>query len=137
MHPRLVRTDATTLAVTLTAGPGSAREISDLLGCGTLAVVRLAQPGPGSPVRTCGWLTASPRQAGPEPGGRGNRRVPVRQPGSRGLLRRGAVTGGPGHHGQVRPLSKDYDDIITTITGQLRSHPPGHQPGGTTSPEVR
>lgn len=121
MHARLVRPDATTEAVSLPAGTAAAEVIRSLTGCDTLAKVHLVRPGPRGPGVDL-WL----RQG--VPGSRpplnpaaeaiaaflsGN---PIRQDFA-GLA---VFTGGPDRKGQVTALTSDYDQIVTTIAGQLR-----------------
>ncbi len=134
MRARLVRPDGTTEAISLPAGTRALKVMYELIGCETVEVVHVIRSGAGSGVAM--WCDEDGL----------TRAQPVINPAARAIVaflsRRqviqdfaGAVmfTGGPGGHSNPTPLTTEYDEIITTIAGQLRAQAAdqqGDQPAG-------
>jgi hypothetical protein len=134
MRARLVRPDGTTEAISLPAGTGALTAMYELIGCDAVKAVRVIRPGAASGVTM--WCDEHGLI----------RSRPVINPAARAIVaflsRRRVIqdfagpvifTGGPGGQGGLTPLTSDYDEIITTIAGQLRSRAAGQhgdQPAG-------
>jgi hypothetical protein len=124
MRARLVHPDTTTEPVDLPARPADALTVMyAAIGCDTVDVVHVIRPGTGSPgvdmwVSDTGLITDNPvlNIAASAIVAFLSRRQ-VRQPFA-GLA---LFTGGRTADGATAELTRDYDEIITTIAGYLRT----------------
>jgi hypothetical protein len=106
----------------------------ELIGCDTVEVVHVIRAGPGSGVTM--WCDGDGLI----------KSQPVINPAARAIVaflsRRHVIQDfagpvlfacGPGGHSDLTPLTSEYDEIITTIAGQLRARAAsqqGDQPAG-------
>ena len=134
MRARLIRPDGTTEAISLPADTGALTAMYELIGSDSVEAVRVLRTGTGSGVTM--WCDEHGLI----------RSRPVINPAARAIVaflsRRSVIqdfagpvifTGGPGGGHDLTPLTSYYDEIITTIAGQLRSRATGQhgdQPAG-------
>ena len=142
MHARFIRPDPSAQAATLPAGSGTLQVTCGLTGCLTIAVANAARPGPRTP-GTGLWLND----------GNDRSRLPS-DPAAQAVaaLRAGSqvrhyfaagltLPAGCDAKGQVRPVARNYGQIIAATAGRLGRRAPGgtcgRQAGGAPGPEVR
>lgn len=127
MQARLVRPDGSTESISLPSGADALTVMYAFIGCDAVEAVRVIRPGVVG-----GGVTMWCDEHGLI------RSQPVVNPAARAIVaflsRRRVVqdfagpvifTGGTGAQRDLTPLTSDYDEIITTIAGQLRARSAG------------
>ena len=135
MHARLVLPDATTRAVALPPGPAPVSIIAALVSAETVVVqfIQLVRPGPDDP-ETGMWLVSAPAEGlALNPAAAAIAAFWSAAHAGQEIFGPVLVTSGPDALHRLRPLTKDHDEIVTTIASQIRTS----QHGGTQhGPEV-
>ncbi len=134
MRARVVRADGTTEPVDVPEDPAEASAvIRATIGCRTVTVTRVIQPGPGSAGLDM-WTDGHSLITGSlSPNPAAGAIVAFLSRGQVRPLFAGAAvfTGGPGTRGATTALAGEHEETITTIAAAIRDAPagPAGQPG--------
>ena len=135
MQARLVRPDGSTESISLPSGANAVTAMYAFIGCDAVEAVRVIGPGVagGGVTMWCDEHGLIRSQSAVNPAARAIVAFLSRRSVIQDFAGPVIFTGGPGGGHDLTPLTSYYDEIITTIAGQLRSRATGQhgdQPAG-------